>query len=681
MTLFATDDEIRAAHDVLLPGRPDFEDDKLEVIRSNESRDIKACPGSGKTTVLLAKLSILSNRMPFADGSGVCVLTHTNVAIDEIKARFGGKAYLLFGYPNYCGTIQSFVDRFLAIPFFNSLSDKPLVDINDDRADLKIKKEFAIRFGQLERKKKKSLYSLVDINNFKQRGVVNWNAVHAEIENIVQNSYYDFYAKKYYRHYGDSKCIAAKSKNESPRFSFFEVVRRVAQYEGILKYEDAFSIALAYSTMVPGIRESFVSRFKYVFIDEVQDSSQLQLELLEKVFDRERIVVQRFGDPYQAIYNQAKHNTDGGCAWTPLNPLLLNQSKRFGTSIAKALQTVCVGDNRALEGNENIHSLKPVMLVYTDGQRVIPEFAKLLRDKKIDGISIADIAKSERNADLLHRINIKAVGYVGKLKEIDGESQSIHYYFPYFENQTTVKRPFEEKTTLNTFLQKNAVKDNPQDYRNHILDALVAVLVRSDVKKTNGGQYTKTSMMNFVNVNAPELFDKLNNKIAEWVLKICKSRYSVDSAVFDDVKSFITTDFADLFGFSFRTGLVRQFLEKNKEEFYTIKNEEQGLNVYREGGLEIEVATVHSVKGETHAATLFLETKYYKYESEHFGAQLCGEPYVHREGEGNVVPSLKVTYVALSRPKYLLAYAIRKDRFEKLDRNKLEEIWEIRMVE
>ena len=128
---FATVEEIYAAHDILLPGKPDFEDDKVNVIESNESRDIKACPGSGKTTVLLAKLSILSNRMPFSDGAGICVLTHTNVAIDEIKSRFGGKAELLFNYPNFCGTIQSFVDRFLTIPFYNSFSEKPLVEVSN----------------------------------------------------------------------------------------------------------------------------------------------------------------------------------------------------------------------------------------------------------------------------------------------------------------------------------------------------------------------------------------------------------------------------------------------------------------------------------------------------------------------------------------------------------------------
>ena len=142
MNTFATDDEIKIAHDLLLSGKPDFDDDKIAVIKSNISQDIKACPGSGKTTVLLAKLLILANRMPFADGSGICILTHTNVAIDEIKARFGSKADILFSYPNFCGTIQSFVDKFLTIPLFNSCNDVALSDINDDRANCLIERVY-----------------------------------------------------------------------------------------------------------------------------------------------------------------------------------------------------------------------------------------------------------------------------------------------------------------------------------------------------------------------------------------------------------------------------------------------------------------------------------------------------------------------------------------------------------
>ena len=140
---------------------------------------------------------------------------------------------------------------------------------------------------------------------------------------------------------------------------------------------------------------------------------------------------------------------------------------------------------------------------------MLPYFAKLLQEKKVDGITVADIARDERKADALHRINIKAVGYVGKVKEIDGASQSIHYYFPQFEKQTTPKKPFEENASLNTFLQKNAVQDNPQDYRNHLLDALVSLLVRAGVKRNNGRLFSKTSMLDYLADTNPEVFNDL----------------------------------------------------------------------------------------------------------------------------------------------------------------------------
>ena len=206
MMQFATDEEIRKAHSILLPGKPDFEDDKIAVIKSNESRDVKACPGSGKTTVLLAKLSILSNRMPFADGSGICVLTHTNVAIDEIKARFGGKADLLFSYPNFCGTIQSFVDRFLAIPFFNSFSEKPLVTIDDDRAESIIRKAF----NNTSWEEQKALNHLFRENKEYTKACEEkrWDDVKAMKAEFVIKTFLEFLSGKYYKAYGEKTCIS-----------------------------------------------------------------------------------------------------------------------------------------------------------------------------------------------------------------------------------------------------------------------------------------------------------------------------------------------------------------------------------------------------------------------------------------------------------------------------------------
>ena len=37
--------------------------------------------------MLLAKLKLLADRMPLENGAGVCVLSHTNVAVDEIRNR------------------------------------------------------------------------------------------------------------------------------------------------------------------------------------------------------------------------------------------------------------------------------------------------------------------------------------------------------------------------------------------------------------------------------------------------------------------------------------------------------------------------------------------------------------------------------------------------------------------
>ena len=105
-------------HDLGLPEKAFGNEgsERMNIINYWNSCDVVACPGSGKTTVLLAKLLLLAKRMPFKDGRGICVLTHTNIAIDQIKHTLGNKADVLFEHPNFFGTIQSFIDRFLTIP-------------------------------------------------------------------------------------------------------------------------------------------------------------------------------------------------------------------------------------------------------------------------------------------------------------------------------------------------------------------------------------------------------------------------------------------------------------------------------------------------------------------------------------------------------------------------------------
>lgn len=116
--------DIHAVEEILLPHGAQFPEDARNVIRCWHSTNVAACPGSGKTTVLLAKLKLLADRMPLENGAGICVLSHTNVAVNEIKNRLSDYVDRLLSYPNYIGTIQSFIDRFVTMPYLRNVSGR-----------------------------------------------------------------------------------------------------------------------------------------------------------------------------------------------------------------------------------------------------------------------------------------------------------------------------------------------------------------------------------------------------------------------------------------------------------------------------------------------------------------------------------------------------------------------------
>src|SRR5210317_869591 len=99
------------------------DEDRISVLESMGSIDVQACPGSGKTTLIATKLILLAKKWPFQH-QGICVLSHTNVAKDEIIGRLERSKTIevqrLLSYPHFIGTIQEFVNRFLAMPYLRS---------------------------------------------------------------------------------------------------------------------------------------------------------------------------------------------------------------------------------------------------------------------------------------------------------------------------------------------------------------------------------------------------------------------------------------------------------------------------------------------------------------------------------------------------------------------------------
>lgn len=295
--------EIESTEKLLLPENAHFPEDARDVIRCWHSVDVSACPGSGKTTVLLAKLKLLADRMPLKNGAGICVLSHTNVAVKEIKNRLSGYADKLIAYPNYIGTIQSFIDKFVTMPYLRNITGHNVQVIDD----LPYVRQMLKRIYD-EKKYEKLKYVI--------RNSYLSNKQFADIQTFVQ--------ALYLRDDGSlcvgnqKKALAGAGKPSTQQFNI--LIEDLLMKDGIIRFHDAYSYAQkAIDTLSETYTDLFPLRFRYVFIDEYQDCDIIQRKALMKIFDSEKCSVMNIGDPDQAIYNSSNSKVPD---WDPRDGFL-----------------------------------------------------------------------------------------------------------------------------------------------------------------------------------------------------------------------------------------------------------------------------------------------------------------------------------------------------------------------
>jgi hypothetical protein len=649
MVKFADTSEIEYAHSVLLNGKPVFEADKIAIIESNESRDVKACPGSGKTTTLLAKLIILANRLPLSGNQGICVLTHTNVAINEIKEKLGYKADILFRYPNHFGTIQSFIDKYLAIPMYRQMYGRSVRKIDNDTAFSHI----ARKFGVTTFDDKKCIFSQIQdrIPNPIPTGTTK-SAIADKLElGLIGNCWIQFDTNNvpiFYRNYGDTRALA--KTQTAPTYKLFNSVRFPAIESGLLTFQDAYSFALRYCEKHPHIKDAFSARFKYLFMDEMQDTETKQINIIDRLFDPDKTIIQRFGDHHQSIYSSVSASQ----CWIPQNHLPIDNSKRFGENIAKVLRTVCIENNDTLTANPTIPSLDPIVIVFDDPKQVLPKYCELLKTKTIGDRTLLEVAK-EKNA--VNRI--KAVGWVGKPND---PNLSLKSYFENY-NQNVKRKDKVNYSSLKSFLVKNDAA-SAKDYSDRIFEALLHILHLADVKIPQKGRqrhFNKTLLSEFYSENHPDKFAELKGNLAKWGIKLHNSSFVCENT-YAEIAKFIREDFCAVFGVDCNATSVKQFINNTVIPDIAPKSVES-QNIYTKDDLSVEISTIHSVKGETHFSTLYLETSYHsKCESERIMSHLIGT-FATPSGT-HTQETLKMAYVGMSRPQYLLCLAIHKDRYD-----------------
>ena len=608
--LSISDAEIEGVERLLLPKGRHFDDDARAVIRRWETVDVVACPGSGKTTVLLAKLKLLADRMPLEGGVGACVLSHTNVAVDEIGSRFPSHASRLLGHPNYVGTIQSFVDRFLVAPYFMWRYGVSVRPVDDDTFN-----EMLYRAIRAE-----GCHELVAlIRNHSRRsgrgldecGVI--GTLHVDDSGALV---------------GRGKTIARPQAPSAIQFA--RSVNRLLSEGGVIRYADAYRYASKALDEMPGDYAALLrARFPYVFVDEYQDCGQEQRAIIGAVFGAVGCHVMRIGDPDQAIYASYR---DGTTDWVAgPNSCKISGSNRYGQRIADVLSPLRVDGSRIVSACGE-KGLAPVLIVYDESSigGVPGRFAAILKERGLD------------TPDAV----VKAIGFIGSA---DTKGTSVGSYWDGFGKTRRVRRPgyWDMVAEVDRHLASGAVYRAEPAVRR----LLCEMLWHAGVRETRSG----------MKITPASIRGLLGDWYYDRMLELSASGGEDLGKVDHEVRCMLA-DWAGLARCDELLGrLPPYFMERIEGDGCYAPNQ----NVYVDSptGVRIEFDTVHGVKGETHDATLYLETETHGASDIKRVLQLCGI------GRKTRISDLhrycrKVVYVGLSRPRKLLCVAVRSETYE-----------------
>lgn len=614
----------------------DGDDSRLRAMLTLDSADFEACPGSGKTTLLVAKLAILAMRWPHRQ-QGICVLSHTNAARNEIGTRLSSSAagIALRRYPHFVGTIHSFVNEFLAVPWLRSKGSS--VRVIDTQITL--------------RQRTASLAS-------------NWRYA-LQQRNLLP------YCLTYERpdYTGDNKGGLGPA---TPTYQAIVSVARQSSEQGFFCFDEMFVWANELLDARPEVAQTLRARFPLVFIDEAQDNSKEQAALLHRIFTDGGTPSrrQRFGDSNQAIYSRSDQ-VGAQIDQFPSDPThTLPRSYRFGQVLADHVKgfgvvmqpLIGAGPARA---HLRAEPLPPVLFLFDDRtiSEVLPRYGAHL---------VANF-----DAAALGRGVYTAVAGVHKLEKDTNLPRAIGHYEPTYSAASARK-----ESAPDTFVQyfANARVTLAENGNTHgVVNALASALVATSnlLDTAPRAMSRKSAHRKMVETleETPSAADYA------WLVEhVIATRGAPREAnwqaeVLPRVRAIVSTlsNKPDL------TAEAETFLawpadrEVNHDEAASTVPQ---ANVFAyppdAPKVQIRLGSIHSVKGETHTATLVLESYFHQHHLSELKPWLLG----NRAGgsrpgargrtiqEGSrMLGRLKLHYVAMTRPTHLLCLAMRKDTF------------------
>lgn len=658
------DDLHIAESERLLIGNNHFDQERLKFIKTLDSCDLLAVPGSGKTTALQAKLYCLSKLRPRSATDGILVLSHTNAAVDEIKKRLSKACPNLFEYPNFVGTIQDFVDSYLAIPYYDIRFSNPI-----SRIDTAISKEEFLKCIQskwIKNDKVWSWYKYKGIEQAKNFGII-----------VTVDGHFipwDYTRQKEFKVASMKPPKTWKGKEEENRKHILKILCELKMHmfdRGILSYDDCYVLAQIYINRSPRIKSILRKRFKYVFIDETQDLQEHQLEIMDQLFCDDSVCFQRIGDVNQSIFHVGSDTTD--CAWKPRKVQTFNNSMRLTSPVASVVDAFMFRreSGQAVRGTRNTNpEIKPYLLVYDYEHRnlLVEKFEEL-----IETYNLSNIPEK--------KYGFHIIGWNSKWsdnREFNPKELRLMDLYPEYASEESSSTKYAE--SIADYVNKLRGLSDNKDRMSIINEIMCECLRMSNKNDLCDRPFTPTSLLNFLKNEDKVLFKEYKLLAFAIVKLMVLSQYQ---EVYDKMQTL-----ADWL-------LEHMSVTKSYECVRFIsKPYTPNIENPQQKDTQLQIETVHHAKGQTHCATLYIETMYQgKYESIHVikektkatktkAAAYYPNPFYKEIGEQrkgvHIQSAMKMTYVGLSRPTHLLCYAMHKSSYELYNIEKLKDSgWQI----
>lgn len=595
-----------------------FDYDRREIIKCLDSIDIQAFPGSGKTTLLVAKLAILAKKWPFSN-KGICVLSHTNVAREEIEKRLGKSdvGRKLLSYPHFIGTVHSFADTFITKPWLNSCG----INIEIIDSDIVLEKRWkSLRYGTINYLKKRNKNQSI-CQYYKEIGKIDIESQGKVFENLAE-------------------------------------VIRSSTMAGYLTFDEVLLHAKRALEIIPLYEHNIQTRFPILFIDEAQDTDSMQWDVINLAFPEatKLSVRQGFGDSNQAIFSKTSDAVNINAHFPRTSFLLLKESRRFDDKLATLANTATLSSNQMI-GSENEFTSRPLkhtlFLFSRDAEcsrKVVDAYAELLlktfSDDELekyskDGCYVIGTVH-HKNSDTDEKSFPR--GIYDYWDEYDA-NKSKHYtprlLIEYFRNGSHSFKLLSDTNEQIEWIAKGICKllkyaksETVVNSSGHALRALCKELSLEDEQKLRRWLYKCTtfdlsneSEWNLIKKHLPEvlnLFGKyINNsslnEFTKWTAEI--------------------------------SGGIDEVINKSNRipNVYSYTNSE-GRTV------DLHFGSIHNVKGRTHLSTMIVETYYKTHNIKKIVPYLANATKAKKKAAD--YGRFKCQYVAMTRARALLCMAI-----------------------